>query len=117
MFETNSTEQIPNSVAATISDLKFMCLALLEYSNDKILALSHQKRANRILAAQICELEHRVENLQGSQLVMFPSQVLLEGYLDSDVKGSNISKQCSTDSLDDKIEKEDKCKKEDLSEK
>jgi hypothetical protein len=46
LLERGSSEQLPNTVA-TLSDMKSLCLALLEALGDKVLALNHQKKANR----------------------------------------------------------------------
>lgn len=78
------SDQLPNN-PATIADLKSLSIALLESLNDKTLALSHQKRANRILAARICELEQRLEHIRGREIIMSPSKVLLDGYVGFDV--------------------------------
>lgn len=86
-----------------MNELRSICFALLESVNDKTLALSHQKRANRILAAQICELEQRLENMQGSQMVMFPSKVLLKGYM-----GSEVDKSGQTENINDTVEEIEK---------
>lgn len=69
--------------AATTSDLKALCLALLDNLNDKSLALIHQKQTNRLLAAKIGTLEQKVKSLSGdsSQSSLFtPSQMLLDNY-------------------------------------
>ena len=46
LLEQGTSVQLPNT-AATLSDMKSLCLALLEALSDKVLALSHQKKANR----------------------------------------------------------------------
>ncbi|KDR08927.1 hypothetical protein L798_00581, partial [Zootermopsis nevadensis] len=46
LLERGTSAQLPNT-AATLSDLKSLCLALLEALGDKVLALAHQKKANR----------------------------------------------------------------------
>lgn len=84
LLESGSSDQFPNT-AATLSDLRSLSSALLESLNDKTLALSHQKKANRILAARIAELEQRLESLQGAEVITFPSKVLLDGYVSADV--------------------------------
>ncbi|XP_063984792.1 coiled-coil domain-containing protein 149 [Diachasmimorpha longicaudata] len=61
---------------AAISDLRCLCSALLEALNDKTLALAHQKKANKILAARICELDTAIPS---------PTAKLLEGYAGVDV--------------------------------
>ncbi|XP_012250877.2 coiled-coil domain-containing protein 149 isoform X2 [Athalia rosae] len=62
--------------AAAVNDLRRLCTALLETLNDKTLALAHQKKANKILALRICELENSVQS---------PTTKLLEGYAGADV--------------------------------
>ncbi|XP_046589927.1 coiled-coil domain-containing protein 149 isoform X2 [Neodiprion lecontei] len=69
--------QLPaQASAAAVNDLRRLCTALLEALNDKTLALAHQKKANKILALRICELENTVQS---------PTSKLLEGYAGSDV--------------------------------
>jgi hypothetical protein len=46
LLEQGTSVQLPNT-AATLSDMKSLCLALLEALSDKVLALAHQKKANR----------------------------------------------------------------------
>ncbi|XP_039288013.1 coiled-coil domain-containing protein 149 isoform X2 [Nilaparvata lugens] len=62
-------------------ELRSLCLALLEALQDKSLALAHQKKSNRILAGRVRELEQRTE-------VVFPSQMLLQGY-----SGAQVDKE------------------------
>ncbi|EDV43063.2 uncharacterized protein Dana_GF16705 [Drosophila ananassae] len=78
----------------TIHDLKSLCLALLDNLNDKNLALSHQKKTNKILAGKMTELEQRwqqllsgnedndevVEAEEDEDYGYAPSQLLLNGY-------------------------------------
>lgn len=65
---------------ATLPELRSLSLALLDSLGDKTLALSHQKRANRILAARIAELQARLETTHTKKAVESPSNALLEGY-------------------------------------
>jgi hypothetical protein len=46
LLERGSSAQLPNTVA-TLSDMKSLCLALLEALGDKVLALNHQRKANK----------------------------------------------------------------------
>lgn len=69
--------------SASTSDLKALCLALLDNLNDKSLGLSHQKNTNRLLAAKIATLEEKIRTLSGdfSKSSLFtPSQLLLNNY-------------------------------------
>ncbi|XP_054272003.1 coiled-coil domain-containing protein 149 [Macrosteles quadrilineatus] len=66
---------VPNT-EASLADVKSLCVALLESLQDKTLALHHQRKANKILASRISELEHRL----GANLPVFPSDLLLQGY-------------------------------------
>ncbi|XP_012232002.1 coiled-coil domain-containing protein 149 [Linepithema humile] len=66
----------PQKSAAAVTDLRCLCTALLEALNDKTLALAHQKKANKILALRICELESAVQS---------PTMKLLEGYTSANV--------------------------------
>ncbi|XP_053669850.1 coiled-coil domain-containing protein 149 [Anopheles nili] len=83
LLENGTVDELPLR-AATISDLKSLCLALLDNVNDKSLALSHQKRTNKLLATKIGELERHIKMLSGcdrtSMASLSPSQYLLNGY-------------------------------------
>jgi Uncharacterized coiled-coil protein (DUF2353) len=46
LLENGTVEDLPLQ-AATIADLKSLCLTLLDNLNDKSLALSHQKKTNK----------------------------------------------------------------------
>ncbi|XP_054736268.1 coiled-coil domain-containing protein 149-B [Anastrepha obliqua] len=84
----------------TIQDLKSLCLALLDNLNDKHIALNHQKKTNKILAAKIAELDQRIQCLAGigdtngaassCNSEYSPSQFLLQGYSASSVDSSNV---------------------------
>ncbi|KAH8295250.1 hypothetical protein KR018_009098 [Drosophila ironensis] len=74
----------------SLQDLKSLCLALLDNLNDKNLALSHQKKTNKILASKMTELEQRWQQLlsgsddageeEEEEYGYAPSQLLLNGY-------------------------------------
>ncbi|GAB0088936.1 Coiled-coil domain-containing protein 149-A [Sergentomyia squamirostris] len=81
LLERGTDVELPNK-AATIADLKSLCLALLDNVNDKSLALTHQKKANKILALRISELEQR---LTQTSWTASPSEILLNGYSASNV--------------------------------
>ncbi|XP_059619551.1 coiled-coil domain-containing protein 149 [Phlebotomus argentipes] len=101
LLERGTDAELPNK-AATIADLKSLCLALLDNVNDKSLALTHQKKANKILALRISELEQR---LGQSSWTASPSEVLLNGYsasnVDKDLEGvaSSANASASTGSV------------------
>lgn len=89
----------PELKAATTSDLKALCLALLENLNDKTIGLSHQKQTNRLLAAKIGTLERKIKNLSGDvsdSSLLTPSQQLLDNYasarVDEDLRLPKITK-------------------------
>ncbi|XP_049952464.1 coiled-coil domain-containing protein 149 isoform X1 [Schistocerca serialis cubense] len=117
LLENGTATQLPNT-AATVADLKSLCLALLEALGDKTLALSHQKKANRILAGRIKELEYRLERIEGGRVAAFPSQILLEGYSsatvdreveclfnnDSSSEGDSSLKEVQEECVDDSME-------------
>lgn len=88
LLERGTVEELPLK-AATISELKSLCLALLDNANDKSLALTHQKKTNKLLAAKIGELEQRIQIATGSTgatlSCLSPSQILLNGYTSSTV--------------------------------
>ncbi|KAH0946183.1 hypothetical protein HN011_007888 [Eciton burchellii] len=73
----------PQKSAAAVTDLRCLCTALLEALNDKTLALAHQKKANKILALRICELDSAVQS---------PTMKLLEGYT-----SANIDSKCDNE--------------------
>lgn len=73
----------PQKSAAAVTDLRCLCTALLEALNDKTLALAHQKKANKILALRICELDSAVQS---------PTMKLLEGYT-----SANVDLRCDND--------------------
>uniref|UniRef100_A0A182V3H4 Coiled-coil domain-containing protein 149 n=2 Tax=Anopheles merus TaxID=30066 RepID=A0A182V3H4_ANOME len=84
LLENGTVDELPLK-AATISDLKSLCLALLDNVNDKSLALSHQKKTNKLLATKIAELERHIKTLAGcddraTMASLSPSQYLLNGY-------------------------------------
>ncbi len=87
LLQEGTISEIPLK-AATIDDLKSLCLTLLDNLNDKNLALNHQKKTNRLLAAKISDLEQKIRVISGdnskSQLLS-PSQILLSGYASSKV--------------------------------
>lgn len=74
--------------SATIADLKSLCLGLLETLGDKTLALSHQKKANKILASRVSELESKLG--KGSA---FPSHILLENYSSAEADRQDVSEE------------------------
>uniref|UniRef100_A0A182VQN8 Uncharacterized protein n=1 Tax=Anopheles minimus TaxID=112268 RepID=A0A182VQN8_9DIPT len=98
LLENGTVDELPLK-AATISDLKSLCLALLDNVNDKSLALSHQKKTNKLLATKIAELERHIKTLAGcdggtTMASLSPSQYLLNGYssatVDQDQDGDII---------------------------
>ena len=84
-MEKGTISELPLK-AATISDLKSLCLALLDNLNDKSLALTHQRKTNKLLATKIADLEQRMAILSGNNdSTLSPSQILLNGYSSSTV--------------------------------
>lgn len=89
----------PQKSAAAVTDLRCLCTALLEALNDKSLALAHQKKANKILALRICELDSAVQS---------PTMKLLEGYTSANVDSKcdnefndlNCTANCNEDSTE-----------------
>ncbi|XP_065721257.2 coiled-coil domain-containing protein 149 [Drosophila suzukii] len=87
----------------SLSDLKSLCLALLDNLNDKNLALTHQKKTNKILAGKMTELEQRWQQLlsgtednsegqeEDEEYGYAPSQLLLNGYCAAMVDDVDIS--------------------------
>lgn len=82
--------------AGALADLRCLCSALLESLNDKTLALMHQKKANKILAARICELNKTVPS---------PTSKLLEGYAGSNV--DDIEEEFIRKTLEDNLTQRD----------
>ncbi|XP_014216461.1 coiled-coil domain-containing protein 149 [Copidosoma floridanum] len=66
----------PQKAADALFELHSICTGLLEALNDKNLALIHQKKTNKILAARMCELDKNIQS---------PTLKLLEGYSNADV--------------------------------
>ncbi|KAH8243406.1 hypothetical protein KR032_007254 [Drosophila birchii] len=90
----------------SLHDLKSLCLALLDNLNDKNLALTHQKKTNKILAVKMTELEQRWQQLllgaednagadegqeEEEDYGYAPSQLLLNGYCAAMVDDADIS--------------------------
>nr|CAD7572878.1 unnamed protein product [Timema californicum] len=113
LLERGTSSQLPNT-AATLAHMKSLCLGLLEALGDKSLALSHQKKTNKILAGRISELEQRLESAQGCRVGVFPAQLLLEGYTGSEVD-KDVTKMFE-DTGQDKESKRVSFKAEDVSE-
>ncbi|XP_044740449.1 coiled-coil domain-containing protein 149 isoform X2 [Chrysoperla carnea] len=85
LLERGTMAELPVT-SATIADLKSLCLGLLETLGDKTLALSHQKKANKILASRVSELESKLG--KGSA---FPSHILLENYSSAEADRQDVS--------------------------
>ncbi|XP_034187563.1 coiled-coil domain-containing protein 149 isoform X1 [Osmia lignaria lignaria] len=88
----------PQKSATAITDLRCLCKALIEALNDKTLALAHQKKANKILALRICELDSVTQS---------PTSTLLDGYKSVDAKGDQdftTSRQMSDCSVENIVE-------------
>ncbi|CAH1401407.1 unnamed protein product [Nezara viridula] len=66
---------------ATLSDLRGLCMALVDSLQDKSLCLMHQKKANKLIAERVRILEERLSKYESSS----PSQILLEGYSNASV--------------------------------
>lgn len=74
-----------SSTPAFMESMRNVCQALFDSLEDKSLRLVHQKKANRILAKRIVELE----SLAGERgTPVFPSMLLLEGYSQSDAENT-----------------------------
>ncbi|KAI4488526.1 hypothetical protein M0802_011529 [Mischocyttarus mexicanus] len=83
------TRTLQKSTVA-IEELHCLCTALMEALNDKTLALVHQKKANKILASRICELDSMIES---------PTKTLLEGYTNADVDQKSSSLRNDLDNI------------------
>lgn len=77
LLQRGTVEELPLK-AATISELKSLCLALLDNVNDKSLALSHQKRTNKYVFATDSHLDVSFRALKKKQqiLVLNPFQAI-----------------------------------------
>ncbi|XP_052061019.1 coiled-coil domain-containing protein 149-like [Mytilus californianus] len=67
-----------SQMAATpqaMSDLQALASALLETVNDKNLALSHQRKTNKILGNRVSELEKKIKTLEVAGLWNVPSSL------------------------------------------
>ncbi|XP_074642187.1 coiled-coil domain-containing protein 149-like isoform X2 [Tubulanus polymorphus] len=60
--------------AQALSDLQGLARALLESLNDKTLALSHQRKTNKILGTRVAELEKKLKTLEVSGLWNIPGR-------------------------------------------
>ncbi|VVC94054.1 unnamed protein product [Leptidea sinapis] len=67
----------------SISELKSICLGLIDALHDKSVALQHQRKTNMILANRITDLEKTMESWCTGQscVPIFPSQMLLDEIL------------------------------------
>uniref|UniRef100_A0A336LPH3 CSON000086 protein n=1 Tax=Culicoides sonorensis TaxID=179676 RepID=A0A336LPH3_CULSO len=77
----------------SVSELKEICLGLLDKLNDKSLELSHQRKANKLLAAKIADLQNRITgpNEDKNHTSNFsPSQILLGGYSSAQVDQDHV---------------------------
>ncbi|KAL7295907.1 hypothetical protein TKK_0010948 [Trichogramma kaykai] len=83
----------PQKAAAALTELHSICTALLDSLNDKSVALAHQKKTNKILAARMCELERSIES---------PTIRLLEGYSSTDIDIRCDSTSLTSDLSEDK---------------
>ncbi|KAL8620462.1 hypothetical protein ACOMHN_048395 [Nucella lapillus] len=61
MIQNNSTI---SPTPQTMADLQSVCSALLESVNDKSMALSHQRKANKILGNRVSDLEKKLKTLE-----------------------------------------------------
>uniref|UniRef100_T1IIS7 phosphoacetylglucosamine mutase n=1 Tax=Strigamia maritima TaxID=126957 RepID=T1IIS7_STRMM len=62
MLQSTHLSQLPTT-QTTIADLRSLALALFESLNDKNVALSHQKKANKILGNRVTELENKIKQM------------------------------------------------------
>ncbi|KAK7110983.1 hypothetical protein V1264_014772 [Littorina saxatilis] len=60
MMQNGAIVPTPQAMA----DLQSMCSALLDSANDKSLALSHQRKANKLLGNRVSELEKKLKTLE-----------------------------------------------------
>ncbi|XP_023242902.1 coiled-coil domain-containing protein 149-like [Centruroides sculpturatus] len=67
LLQTNPFLEITNN-PNTVTDLRNLVVALFESLNDKTLALSHQKKANKILGNRVTELEKKIKAIELSHL-------------------------------------------------
>ncbi|VVC34858.1 Coiled-coil domain-containing protein 149-A [Cinara cedri] len=67
----------------TISELRKLCQTLFEALQDKIIALNHQKKTNKILAKRLEDLEERLKAIKQGEAIISPSQILLNENADT----------------------------------
>ncbi|XP_022256380.1 coiled-coil domain-containing protein 149-like isoform X1 [Limulus polyphemus] len=60
LLQSNPFLDLPNN-PSTLADLRTLVMALFESLNDKTLALSHQRKANKLLGNRITELEKQMQ--------------------------------------------------------
>lgn len=91
------SQPMKSRTPAFMENMRDVCQALFDSLEDKSLRLAHQKKANRILAKRIVDLES-LAGERGS--TVFPSMALLEGYSPSDAANTldeiQVSKQIKT---------------------
>ncbi|XP_014664106.1 PREDICTED: coiled-coil domain-containing protein 149-like isoform X2 [Priapulus caudatus] len=63
LLQDSEHAQLANT-AATVSDLRALAIALFEAVNDKNVALSHQRKTNKILGERVTGLETKLKNLE-----------------------------------------------------
>ncbi|XP_063709190.1 coiled-coil domain-containing protein 149 [Culicoides brevitarsis] len=94
--QSTNDSTIDDFKTESVTELKQICLTLLDNLNDKSLELSHQRKANKLLAAKIADLQQRLTgpNAEKSPASTFsPSQILLGGYSSAQVDLEHDEKQ------------------------
>ncbi|ESO82912.1 hypothetical protein LOTGIDRAFT_109065 [Lottia gigantea] len=64
------------STPQAMADLQGLCGALLDTINDKNLALSHQRKTNKLLGSRVSELEKKLKTLEVAGLWNVPGMIL-----------------------------------------
>merc|ERR1712013_7994 len=64
----------------TMSGLEQLCTSLLETLADRQLQVRHQRAANRELAERLEYLEEKLNRLEGGEILVHPSQVIMRDY-------------------------------------
>ncbi|XP_076372102.1 coiled-coil domain-containing protein 149-like [Tachypleus tridentatus] len=102
LLQSNPFLDLPNN-PSTLADLRTLVMALFESLNDKTLALSHQRKANKLLGNRITELEKQIQAVGTDSVQSYVDNVNSEKQTEKFMRVYNGGGDCS---IVDKIGKE-----------
>ena len=71
-----------------------LCVSLLETLSDRQLQIKHQRATNRELADRLQRLQDKLTSIEGGEILVFPSQVIMNNYRPStDTEEVNIPQE------------------------